>query len=562
MDRRRWLQEAAFQEQYGETEHRNRSEGVQGLQPAPPPEHLSMLNQDADRYGVPPSFPFQVASLPQWRNDPPGLREMRCASQLPFQQSAMVAAYDGQQMLGSPQPHATSSPFSGFAARSVPPPGFTATLLREDDDVECGVDGRGAGLGVTSDRRADHEREHDNAAKGRCGDASHEFGRYEQCGGGHVPTVDTSNPSRPAAERSGHATPTQGQRADAGDVTAAAVLQQPSPFAPATVAGAGTGTTGRRRGHPPAATSTSAQAGGCADGSTVMQSTDAGGVRGRAGAQAPPAQKKVKWSLEECLALARIQREDDALMADASSVHKLKKHGEKREWIARRMRDEGWNRSAEDCRKKWFTLGQKLKVLADKVGRSGKPGYFDMTVEERGAEGLYANFDRRLGAEMDWILQKPSGTCDNTLNSDSLNAKDGDNSARGSSDRGGSDRERSDVNVSAGKTRRTSSGRVNDGDGPSSMSGMSVALAESTRVYVDGLDRVAATIAEAQTAGATMVAGRLGDMATKIGAVATAMTEGNVVLQLLVGVMASQGPRGSNSPREARGGRDNDPSSL
>ncbi|GBG90610.1 hypothetical protein CBR_g50954 [Chara braunii] len=256
------------------------------------------------------------------------------------------------------------------------------------------------------------------------------------------------------------------------------------------------------------------------------------------------------------------QREDDALMADASSVHKLKKHGERREWIARRMRDEGWNRSAEDCRKKWFALGQKLKVLADKVGRSGKPGYFDMIVEEREAEGLYANFDRRLWAEMDWILQKPSGTCDNTLYSDSLNAKDWDNSARGSSDRGGSDQERSDGNASAGKTRRTFSGRVNDGDGPSSMSGMSVALAESTRVYVDGLDRAATMIAEAQTAGATMVAGRLGDMATQIGAVAIAMIEGNAVLQLLVGVMASRGPRGPNSPREARGGRDNDPSSL
>ncbi|GBG76079.1 hypothetical protein CBR_g21319 [Chara braunii] len=360
-------------------------------------------------------------------------------------------------MLGSPQPRAMSSPFSGFTARSVPPPGFTATLLGEDDDLECGVNRSGAGFGVNGDRRADQEREHDNVAKGRCGDASHEFGRYEQCDGGHVPTIDTSNSSRPAAERSGHATPTQGQRADAGDVPAAAVLQQPSPFAPATGAG------------------------GCADGSTVMQGTDAGGVRGRASVQAPPAQKKVQRSLEECLALVRIQREDDALMADASSVHKLKKHGERREWIARRMRDEGWNRSAEDCRKKWFALGQKLKVLAD---------------------------------------------------------KDGDSSARGSSDRGGSDRERSDGNASAGKTRRTSSRRVNDGDGTSSMSGMSVTLAESTRVYFDGLDKAAATIAEAQTAGATMVAGRLGDMATQIGAVATAMTEGNAVLQLLLGVMA------------------------
>ncbi|GBG92944.1 hypothetical protein CBR_g57900 [Chara braunii] len=193
-----------------------------------------------------------------------------------------------------------------------------------------------------------------------------------------------------------------------GDVPAAAVLQHPSPSASVTGVGEGTWSTAHRRGRPPDAASTSTPVGGCADGSTVMHNTNAGGGGSRAGVQAPPAQKQVQWFVEECLALDRIQREDDALMADASSVHKHMKHGERREWIARRMRDEGWNRSTKDCRKKWFALGQKLKLLADKVGQSGKSGYFDimMTVEEREAEGLYANFDRRLWAKMDGILQK------------------------------------------------------------------------------------------------------------------------------------------------------------
>ncbi|GBG62592.1 hypothetical protein CBR_g31228 [Chara braunii] len=55
------------------------------------------------------------------------------------------------------------------------------------------------------------------------------------------------------------------------------------------------------------------------------------------------------------------------------------------------------------------------------------------------------------------------------------------------------------------------------------------------------LDKAVGVLAKASTEGANVVAGKIGDMATQIGEVATAMHKGNAVLELLVGVMARRG---------------------
>ncbi|GBG73022.1 hypothetical protein CBR_g12741 [Chara braunii] len=174
----------------------------------------------------------------------------------------------------------------------------------------------------------------------------------------------------------------------------------------------------------------------------------------------PPAKKIVPWTLEECLALAKWQREDDAMMADASARHKCMKKGERQEWVSERMKEEGIMRSAEDCRKKWFNLGQKLKLFVDKVGRSGHQSYWDMIEEEREAEGLYATFDRRLWQAMEWMLQRPSGTCDKAMNSDTMGGAEAEGTGEGSGDQAGSDRGGSDTSGSRSKFRRTSGNKV------------------------------------------------------------------------------------------------------
>ncbi|GBG93032.1 hypothetical protein CBR_g58300 [Chara braunii] len=167
----------------------------------------------------------------------------------------------------------------------------------------------------------------------------------------------------------------------------------------------------------------------------------------------PPTKKIVPWTLEECLALAKWQREDDDMMADASARHKCMKKGERQEWVFERMKEEGIMRSVDEYRKKWFNQGQKLKLLVDKVGRSGHQSYWDMTEEEREAEGLYATFDRRLWQGKEWMLQRPSGTCDEAMNSDIMGGGEAEGTRGGSSDQAGSDRGGSDTSGSRSKLR-------------------------------------------------------------------------------------------------------------
>ncbi|GBG84149.1 hypothetical protein CBR_g38123 [Chara braunii] len=232
-------------------------------------------------------------------------------------------------------------------------------------------------------------------------------------------------------------------------------------------------------------------------------------------------------------------------LRDVSARHKCMKKGERQKWVSECMKEKGMMRSAKDCRKKWFNLGQKLKLLVDKVGRSGHQSYWDMTEEEREAEGLYTTFDQRLWQAMEWVLQRPSGTCDEAMNSDTMGGAEAEGTGGGSGEQAGSDRGGPDTPGSRSKFRRTSGSKVHVGDDPSSVSFVGAAVVESIRVYVDGLDRAAATIAQANKEDATIVAGSIGEMATQIGAVASAMGEGNAVLQLLVGVM---GARNSGGP--------------
>ncbi|GBG71987.1 hypothetical protein CBR_g10926 [Chara braunii] len=401
-----------------------------------------MLSQDADKFGVPPTFPAAVGQLPAWRNDPPGLQDVR-SGHVPF-----------------------------YHAR----------------DDHGGVVGRGSLSGaVYSQRTPAHMPMHEGSTTGAGSFTAALCGEYKEPFSDGLPR--RIQPARGGRGRGG-CTP-------------------PPPACPAEASGSGKDVGGQETNNNP---------------TPVNEGVRKGQT---------PAKKIVPWTLEECLALAKWQREDDAMMADASVRHKCMKKGERQEWVSERMKEEGMMRSAEDCRKKRFNLGQKLKLLVDKVGRSDHQSYWDMTEEEREAEGLYATFDQRLWQAMKWVLQRPSGTCDEAMNSDTMGGVEAEGTGGGSGEQAGSDRGGSDTPGSRSKFRRTSDSRVHVGDDPSSVSFVGVAMAESTRVYVDGLDRVATTIAQVSKEGATIIAGSIGEMATQIGAVASAMGEGNAVLQLL-----------------------------
>ncbi|GBG62733.1 hypothetical protein CBR_g31750 [Chara braunii] len=249
------------------------------------------------------------------------------------------------------------------------------------------------------------------------------------------------------------------------------------------------------------------------------------------------------WSGDEQVTLARVYGEGDALCASASGPHRCMRRQDRLEWISNRMREAGYRRNGEDCRKKWASLMDKAKEINDKCGRSGDESYWEMMAEKRRELGVHPAFDKVLWDAMGWALRKLSVTCEHTLASDNMQSQTEDVTSSGSGGRGKSARDASDGSDSGTKSKRARSREsLGNDDSPQSLS---VAMRESTKAYCHGLEQAACTMVSATTKGAEIVGGPIGEMAGKIGAVADAMVGGNEVLAQLVGVLAarSQGSR-------------------
>ncbi|GBG75957.1 hypothetical protein CBR_g21199 [Chara braunii] len=327
--------------------------------------------------------------------------------------------------------------------------------------------------------------------------------------------------------------------------------------------------------------------------------------RARRAPRAEGGKKNNPWTLEERIALARNCAEDYALMADTNGVHKHKTRAKRYEWIADRLKEEGYNRTAEDCRKKWTKLKEIVSQIRDKCYRSGEAGYFNMTTEQRREKDVCTTFEEPLWDAMEWWRLKKSYTCDATLASEDLAGGGGSGSGRsgggsdggeggggnlsgqgqggtgpglagggsrsgeigggikigeggigGGSTRGGgvaSDGGGTDASDMSGRPCRTSLGRVR-GDAPTSSSLTKTAMEDSAKTLCKGLNKASRTLACATCEGATMMSTKIGNVAVQVGAVAGAMHEGNAVLQSLVAVIAA---RSSNS---TLGRGENDPS--
>ncbi|GBG81150.1 hypothetical protein CBR_g31826 [Chara braunii] len=256
--------------------------------------------------------------------------------------------------------------------------------------------------------------------------------------------------------------------------------------------------------------------GGGAHGRTAARS--ACGTRKKGGKSTTQPKKNNLWTLEERIALARISGEDDALMADAEGAHQNMTRTRRYEWIADRLTDLGYSRTGEDCRKKWEEFQKKPSWDA-----------------------------------MEWYRKKASFNFDNTMASEDLRGI----GSRGSESEAGSEGWGTEPTGSAAKTRRTATGKVQGGESSSYMFGMALVMEESTRSLCEDLDKAAGNMARATTEGAALMAAKMGDMATEIGAVVGVMRQGNRVLEMLVGVMAG---RGAGTGRVAGDSQDTDPS--
>ncbi|GBG80267.1 hypothetical protein CBR_g30633 [Chara braunii] len=268
---------------------------------------------------------------------------------------------------------------------------------------------------------------------------------------------------------------------------------------------------------------------------TASQGMGGGGEKRKAPKPSPQPKKNSIWTLEERVLLAKVSSEDDALMADAEGAHCNMTKSRRYDWIADRMKEEGYTRSGEDCRKKWVELTKKVKEIRDACDRSGKPTYWGFTTKERKKLGINMTFERALWDAMEWYRTKAAFSMDNTMAS-----KDVKGGGCTAGNDGWSEGIGTDASDSATKTRRTSSGKSRGGDPAPSSPGLVTTMEESTRSVCDGLDRVASTLARASAEGAAMLAARIGDVATEIGHVAGAMQQGNSALEMLVGVMAGR----------------------
>ncbi|GBG82801.1 hypothetical protein CBR_g36332 [Chara braunii] len=198
--------------------------------------------------------------------------------------------------------------------------------------------------------------------------------------------------------------------------------------------------------------------------------------------------------------------------AASPSAHQHMTRGRRYDWIVDRMKEEGYTRTWEDCRKKWAELTKKVKEIRDACDGSGKPTHWEITTEIKKKLGISMTFERPLWDAMEWFRTKAAFVMSNTMASEEF--RPGGCTTVNDADSEGTGTEASD---SAAKVRRTSSGRRRGGDSTASSSGLVAAMEESTCSLCDGLDRAASTLARASSEGAAMVAARIGDVATEIG---------------------------------------------
>ncbi|GBG86618.1 hypothetical protein CBR_g41682 [Chara braunii] len=267
--------------------------------------------------------------------------------------------------------------------------------------------------------------------------------------------------------------------------------------------------------------------------------------------------RSIPWTLDERIALSIMMAEDDALMADADGQHRFKRSKDRYEWVHDRMAEQGFlHRSAEDCRKKWQGMLAAAKLILDKCeNASGKPSYWNMTLEKRKAEQVPLGFEKALWETMEWKLNRSSIKCDKTLASENLPGNEGGNSTSGgpakpSSGRSASDGRATEDSDQAAKTRRTNTDKTRMDDTTSGGTSLGRAMEDAIRSYDEGLDKAAATLAKATSEAGSAIAAKIGD-------VADAMRGRNTVLEMLVGVLARRGGGGNNAAYETA---DTDPS--
>ncbi|GBG84150.1 hypothetical protein CBR_g38124 [Chara braunii] len=521
MDKQHWVEDGENGGMGGSRHSSQQSAQYQGLHFVPPSTHLSMLSQDTDKFGVPPTFTAAVGQLPAWRNDPPGLRDVR-SSHVPFYHArddhGGVVGRGNLSGAVYSQPTATHMPMHGGSTTGAG--SFTAALCGEYEEPFSG------GL-----PRQIHGQNDFSTCGAQTGNGQKTLPQGGTSGHGQLHATTGANVDSGSGVREGKACSRAAPQQVTVEVGLSESVDRLGGGLPPTSHG-----DGRGRGEGRQGTSDSSGQSGRA-----RQPTRGGHGRGGCTPPPPACPSEASGSGKD---VGGQETNDNPTPVNegmhVSARHKCMKKGERQEWVSECMKEEGMMRSAKKCRKKWFNLGQKLKLLVDKVGRSGHESYWDMTEEEREAEGLYTTFDQRLWQAMEWVLQRPSEKCDEAMNSDTMGGAEAEGTGGGSGEQAGSDKGGSDTPGSRSKFRRTNGSRVHVGDDPSFVSSVGAAMVVSTHVYVDHLDRPAATIAQANKEGATIVTGSIGEMATQIGAVASAMGEGNIVLQLLVGVMGAR----------------------
>ncbi|GBG79609.1 hypothetical protein CBR_g29758 [Chara braunii] len=210
--------------------------------------------------------------------------------------------------------------------------------------------------------------------------------------------------------------------------------------------------------------------------------------------------------------------EGGALMADANGQHQFMKRKERYAWVADRMASGGYpQRTAKDCRKKWTSMLTKPKLILDKwhcENASGLSSYWDMDLEKWKELQVPLAFEKPLWNAMQWKLNRPSMTCDQTLGSKDLpGAGEGTPpSGRSGSGKSGSHARGTDGSEGAAKMRRTSSRKTRMDDVGTAGSTLVRAMEESTRSYCDGLDTAASTLPKATSDVGTALAAKIGDV--------------------------------------------------
>ncbi|GBG73455.1 hypothetical protein CBR_g16797 [Chara braunii] len=183
----------------------------------------------------------------------------------------------------------------------------------------------------------------------------------------------------------------------------------------------------------------------------------------------------------------------------------------------------GWRsrgfRTGRRSRKKWQGMLAAAKLILDKCeNASRKPSYCDMTVEERKAEQVPLGFEKAVWEAVEWKLNRPSIKCDKTLASENVRGNAGGNSTSGgpaqpSSGRSASHDKATEDSDQAAKTRRTNTNKTRMDDTISSGTALGRAMEDATRLYGEGLDKAAATLAKATSEAGSTIAAKIGDVA-------------------------------------------------